>query len=99
MTKFLNKWLRKIHRWLAIPMIIIVPIAIIIKLMGSDPSIAFPPQLEKLQEILLLTLVITGIYLYFIPYIAKWQRNRRQRAKAKTVTSASSQIISESAKE
>jgi len=81
-TKFLNKWLRKIHRWLAIPMIIIVPIAIIIKLMGSDPSIVFPPQLAKLQEILLLTLVLSGIYLYFIPYIAKWQRNRRQRARA-----------------
>ncbi len=90
MTKFLNKWLRKLHRWLAIPMIVIVPIAIIIKLTGSDPSIVFPPQLEKLQEILLLTLVLSGVYLYFIPYIAKWQRSQRQRAKAKTVASASS---------
>ncbi len=90
MTKFLNKWLRKLHRWLAIPMIVIVPIAIIIKLTGSDPSIVFPPQLEKLQEILLLTLVLSGVYLYFIPYIARWQRSQRQRAKAKTVASASS---------
>ena len=81
MIKFLNKWLRKTHRWLSLPMVIIVPIAIIIKLAGSDPSIVFPPQLEKLQEILLLTLVLTGIYLYFIPYIAKWQRKQRQRVK------------------
>jgi len=81
MIKFLNKWLRKTHRWLSIPMIIIVPIAIIIKLTGSDPSIVFPPQLEKFQEILLMTLVLTGIYLYFIPYIAKWQRKQRQKAK------------------
>jgi uncharacterized iron-regulated membrane protein len=88
MIKFLNRWLRKTHRWLSIPMIVIVPIAIIIKLTGSDPSIVFPPGLEKFQEILLLTLVLTGIYLYFIPYIAKWQRNQRQRAKTvKTVTS------------
>ena len=89
MIKFLNKWLRKIHRWLSIPMIIIVPIAIIIKLSGSDPSIIFPSQLESFQEILLLTLVLSGIYLYFIPYIAKWQRNQRQRAKVKVAVADS----------
>ncbi len=83
MIKFLNKWLRKIHRWLSLPMIIIVPVAILIKLAGSDPSIVFPSQLEKFQEVLLLTLVLSGIYLYFIPYIAKWQRNQRQRAKVR----------------
>ncbi len=99
MTKFLNKWLRKIHRWLAIPMIIIVPAAIIIKLMGSDPSIVFPPQLAKLQEILLLTLVLSGIYLYFIPYIAKWQRNRRQRARATIAIPQASQTNPEPTQE
>jgi uncharacterized iron-regulated membrane protein len=89
MIKFLNKWLRKIHRWLSIPMIIIVPIAIIIKLTGSDPNIVFPPQLEKFQEILLMTLVFSGIYLYFMPYIAKWQRNQRQRAKVRVAVTDS----------
>ncbi len=89
MIKFLNRWLRKIHRWLAIPMIVIVPLAIAVKLMGSDPSVAFPPVLEQLQSILLLTLVVTGVYLYFIPYIAKWQRNQRQKAKVK-ITAAES---------
>jgi len=84
-TKFFNKWLRKIHRWLALPTVILIPIAIIIKLMGSDPSIAFPPQLEQLQSFLLLTLAITGAYLYLLPYIAKWQRQQRRRARAKFV--------------
>ena len=83
MTKIFNKWLRKLHRWLSIPMIVLVPIAIAFKLMGSDPSVAFPPQLEKLQSILLLTLAITGAYLYLLPYIAKWQRQQRQRAKVR----------------
>jgi len=87
--KFFNKWLRKIHRWLSLPMIITVPLAIIIKLAGSDPSIVFPPQLEKFQEVLMLTLVLSGIYLYFIPYIAKWQRNQRQRARAKVAVTNS----------
>ncbi len=99
MIKFLNKWLRKTHRWLSIPMIILVPVAIIIKLTGSDPSIVFPPQLEKLQEILLLTLVLTGIYLYFIPYIAKWQRNHRQRAKARVSASTPNQQLSQPTQE
>jgi len=98
MIKFLNKWLRKIHRWLALPMIVIVPIAIAVKLMGSDPSIAFPPVLEQLQSILLLTLVVTGIYLYFIPYIAKWQRQQRQKTKTK-VPVESSTILTQSSQE
>jgi hypothetical protein len=80
-------------------MIIIVPIAIIIKLMGSDPSIIFPPGLEKFQEILLLTLVMSGIYLYFIPYIAKWQRNQRQKAKAKVTVSRPTKITPQSSQE
>ena len=83
MTKFQNRWLRKIHRWLAAPTAILIPVAIIIKLAGSDPSIAFPPQLEQLQSFLLLTLAVSGAYLYLMPYIAKWQRQRRQNAKAK----------------
>jgi uncharacterized iron-regulated membrane protein len=100
MIKLLNKWLRKLHRWLAIPMIVIVPVAILIKLMGSDPSVAFPPILEQLQSILLLTLVVTGVYLYFIPYIAKWQRNQRQKSRAKVVVVAEpSQPISQLSQE
>ncbi len=86
MSKFLNKWLRKIHRWLSLPMLILVPLAIVIKLSGSDPSVVFPPQLEKLQEVLLLTLVLTGGYLYLLPYLAKRQRQQRQRQKAVAVS-------------
>ncbi len=29
MKKFFNKWTRKFHRWIAIPMIIIIPLAVI----------------------------------------------------------------------
>ena len=40
-----------------------------------------PPQIEQLQSLLLLLLVISGTYLYLIPYFTKWQRNRRNKVK------------------
>lgn len=80
MTKFFNKWSRIFHRWIAIPTIIIIPLAVIAKFTG-DSAGHLPPQLEQFQSILMLLLVISGTYLYFIPYIAKWQRGRRAKAK------------------
>jgi len=85
MTKFFNKWSRKFHRWIAIPTIIIIPLAVIAKFSG-DSSEHLPPQLEQFQSILMLLLVISGTYLYLIPYIVKWQRNRRKKAQAAAVT-------------
>ena len=79
MTKFFNKWTRIFHRWIAIPTIIIIPVAVITKFTG-DAAGHLPPQLEQFQSILMLLLVISGTYLYFIPYIAKWQRRRRKKA-------------------
>ncbi len=81
MTKFFNKWTRIFHRWVAIPTIIIIPIAVITKFTG-DVIGHLPPQLEQFQSILMLLLAISGTYLYLIPYIAKWQRGRRAKAKA-----------------
>ena len=81
MTKFFNKWSRKFHRWIAIPTIIIIPLAVITKFTG-DSIAHLPPQIEQLQSILMLLLVISGTYLYLIPYIVKWQRNHRKKAKA-----------------
>lgn len=80
MTKFLNKWMRILHRWIAIPTIIIIPLAVISKFTG-DASGHLPLPLEQLQSILMLLLVITGTYLYLIPYLARWQRSRRARAR------------------
>jgi len=80
MTKFFNKWSRKFHRWIAIPTIIIIPLAVITKFTG-DSIAHLPPQIEQVQSILMLLLVISGTYLYLIPYIVKWQRNNRKKAK------------------
>ena len=81
MTKFLNKWLRKTHRWIAVPTAILIPIAIVIKFSGKPEWQTILKQFDTIQSLLMLTLAITGTYLYLIPYIVKWQRKQRQRVK------------------
>ena len=81
--KFFNKWTRKIHRWIAIPTAILIPIAVILKFTG-DASQHFPPQIEQFQSILMLFLAISGTYLFLIPYIVKWQRERRKQTQEAT---------------
>ena len=80
MTKFFNKWTRKFHRWIAIPTAILIPIAVITKIIGESGE-RLPPQLEQFQSILMLIMAISGAYLFLLPYIVKWQRNRRQKDK------------------
>ena len=80
MTKFLNKWTRIFHRWIALPTLIFIPIAVVAKFTG-DTAEHLPIQLEQFQSIFMLLLAISGAYMYLIPYMAKWQRNRRQKAK------------------
>jgi len=78
MIKFLNRWLRKIHRWLSIPTFLSIPLMIFARL-SKEAYFNVPPQAEMAQQILILFLAITGAYLYFIPYIVKWQRKRRRK--------------------
>ena len=81
MSKFFNKWTRIFHRWIALPTLIIIPVAVIAKFTG-DGTEHLPPQIEQFQSILMLLLAISGTYLYLIPYLAKWARNKRKKAKA-----------------
>ncbi len=81
MTKFFNKWLRKIHRWLAVPTAILIPIAIVIKFSGRPEWQVVLKQFESIQSLLMLVLAISGAYLYLLPYIVKGQR-KRKKAKA-----------------
>ena len=86
MTKFFNKWTRKFHRWIALPTLILIPLAVIAKFTG-DGAEHLPPQLEQFQSILMLLLAISGAYMYLRPTITKWQRDRRNKAKAAAAVS------------
>ncbi len=84
MTRFLNKWVRVFHRWVALPTLVLIPLAVILKFTGSKEL--FPSQIEQFQSILMLLLALSGAYMYLIPYIARWQRKQRVKARqAKTV--------------
>jgi hypothetical protein len=76
MSKFFNKWSRIFHRWIALPTLILIPLAVIAKF--SEGAIHFPLDFEKFQSILMLLLAISGGYLYLIPYFAKRKRNKRR---------------------
>jgi len=77
MNKFLNQWFRQIHRWIAIPTALLIPVAVVIKLVGNLEAIAWWEKWDKLPSIFMLFMAITGSYLYLLPYIVKAQRKQR----------------------
>lgn len=80
MTKYLNKWLRKIHRWIAVPTALLIPAAFIIKMVGNAEVAALWETWDKLPSVLMLCMALTGSYLYLIPYIIKRQRKPAPQA-------------------
>lgn len=77
MTKVLSKWFRKFHRWIAVPTALLIPAAVIIKLVGSPETIAVWEKLDKIPSILMLVMAVSGAYLFLLPYIVKGQRKKK----------------------
>ncbi len=77
MTKFLSKWFRKFHRWIAVPTALLIPVAVIIKLIGDPQTVAAWEKLDKIPSILMLVMAISGAYLFLLPYIVKGQRKKK----------------------
>ena len=80
MNKSLNMWFRQIHRWIAVPTALLIPVALIIKLVGSQTVIDFWEKWDKIPSVLMLFMAITGSYLYLLPYLAKSRRNKKAQA-------------------
>lgn len=78
--KTLTKYMRKFHRWLVIPFILVIV------LMPFMRDTSTGEIIQKAQQIMMLTLAISGAYLYLLPYLTKWQRNKKRKV-AKKVTS------------
>lgn len=74
MNKFLNKWFRKLHRWLVLPFIALLLTVLFARgtLLGDSA--------QRIQSVTMIIMAITGAYLYLLPYWTKWQR---QKARAK----------------
>jgi quinol-cytochrome oxidoreductase complex cytochrome b subunit len=70
-----NNWIRQIHRWLSIAFtvaVIVIVIVIFIALAQKEPVVwvSYVPLLP------LALLLFTGLYLFVLPYAAKWRSGR-----------------------
>ena len=66
-----NKWVRQIHRWLAIAFTVTV-IVTFVALAQEDPVV----WVSYLPLLPLALLLFTGLYLFALPYATKWRGRR-----------------------
>lgn len=68
----MKKWIRQVHRWLAIAFTVTV-IATFIALAQEEPVVwvSYVPLLP------LALLLFSGLYLFALPYTIKWRSARR----------------------
>jgi hypothetical protein len=66
-----NAWMRQIHRWLSIAFTVAV-IAVFVALNQDDPTVwvSYVPLLP------LALLLVTGLYLFALPYASRWRGER-----------------------
>lgn len=67
-----NKWVRQTHRWLSIAFTVAV-IVNIVALVQEVPAV----WVGLLALLPLALLLFTGLYLFVLPYAAKWRSGRR----------------------
>lgn len=67
-----NKWVRQIHRWLSITFTVTVVIAFV-ALAQEEPAL----WMSYLPLLPLALLLFSGLYLFALPYAAKWRSRRR----------------------
>jgi hypothetical protein len=66
-----NNWVRQIHRWLSIVFTVTVIANFVAMGLGEPPPlIVYSPLLP------LFLLLFTGLYMFVLPYAAKWRRAR-----------------------
>jgi len=66
-----NTWVRQIHRWLSIAFTVAVIINIV-ALVQKEPAV----WVGLLALLPLALLMLTGLYLFVLPYAAKWRNAR-----------------------
>ena len=66
-----NKWIRQVHRWLSIAFTVAVIINVVA--MGQAQPALWVGLLALFPLILLL---VTGLYMFVLPYAANWRARR-----------------------
>ena len=67
-----NKWVRQTHRWLSIAF----TVAVIVNIVAVAQK-KYTASLGILAVLPLALLLVTGLYLFVLPYTAKWRSERR----------------------
>jgi heme A synthase len=70
-----NKWMRQIHRWLSIALTVAILVNGIAVLQGK-----YTNRLGLMAVAPFALLFLSGLYLFMLPYVAKWRSARRARA-------------------
>ena len=69
-----NKWVRQLHRWLSVAFTLAVIANFVVLGLGQAE---YPAWLGFLTLLPLALLMLTGLYLFVLPYAAKWRGRRR----------------------
>lgn len=69
----LNKWTRQFHRWLVMPLLLAIIWLIIGNLTGGE-AFESPVWLNIMAIGSLLSLLLTGAYMFAQHYLTKWRR-------------------------
>ncbi len=67
-----TKWIRQLHRWLSIAFTVAVIVNIVA--MGQEKPAVWVGLLALLP---LIVLLLTGLYLFALPYATQWRSGRR----------------------
>jgi cellulose synthase/poly-beta-1,6-N-acetylglucosamine synthase-like glycosyltransferase len=67
-----NNWIRQIHRWLSIAFTATIVANLVAIGLGEPPTwVVYSPMLP------LLLLLLTGLYMFVLPYAVRWRSRRR----------------------
>lgn len=70
-----NHWIRQSHRWLAIAFTLTVVVNFVALAVGKGQQ---PPAVVTYSPLLpLFLLLLTGLYLFVLPYATRWRQGRR----------------------
>jgi hypothetical protein len=61
-----SKWIRQVHRWLAMTFTLIVALIFIVLTVGEPPMWLYYTPLP-----FLFLLMLTGLYMFFLPYVVR----------------------------
>lgn len=72
----LNKWIRKLHRWLSLPFVLAFAVVVVSSIPQGE-AFQLAGWLTVVAIGSLLGLLLTGLYMFVQHYGGRWQRTRR----------------------